>query len=375
MNRFTRSISFLFFLVAVLCCAVVPMAAAGDKTLVRVMTRNMDAGTDLNYVAAATNNTELLAAAFATLQEVVASRIPERAARLADEIAASKPDLVGLQEATLWRTGDLTVPAQNTAKTVLYDQIDLLVAALNDRGVPYRVAAVQVLSDVEVPVPQAGKNVRFTDRNAILVRADLPPGHLDVLGTETRLFTTLLPLPGVNTSILCGWIAADVKVRGARFKFVTTHLQSATASVPATVAVQVAQSIQLVQDLASSSLPVILAGDFNANGEEGVDHFATWGNIIDAGFADAWHIAHPSQSGNTWPLFLEDQPPPNYFAPAMPFERIDMVFFRGGPELLSVELTGTAPNDQGVFASDHAGVVAEFEVENHRPEVPAGDRK
>ena len=52
-----------------------------------------------------------------------ASNIPVRAANLADEILAAKPDLVALQEVSIWRTGAIMQPP---AADVLYDQLDLL---------------------------------------------------------------------------------------------------------------------------------------------------------------------------------------------------------------------------------------------------------
>lgn len=69
-------------------------AWAGNPHVVTVMTRNMDAGTDLNYILGATDQASFALGMAATLAEVKASGIPERAARLADEIAAHRPDLI-----------------------------------------------------------------------------------------------------------------------------------------------------------------------------------------------------------------------------------------------------------------------------------------
>jgi endonuclease/exonuclease/phosphatase family metal-dependent hydrolase len=52
-----------------------------------------------------------------------------------------------------------------------------------------------------------------------------------------------------------------------------------------------------------------------------------------------------------------------------PIERIDLIF-AAGPTALSVALTGTTAGEQGIFASDHVGVVADFALDNHRPNVP-----
>src|SRR5437763_15195214 len=88
-------------------------SAANDNTAVKVMTRNMDSGTDLRFIFAATDFPSFVSAMAATYAEINASNIPARASRLADEIAATQPDLIGLQEVTLWRRG----PLDNSAAT------------------------------------------------------------------------------------------------------------------------------------------------------------------------------------------------------------------------------------------------------------------
>jgi hypothetical protein len=60
-----------------LCCSGL---AANDKTAVKVMTRNMDSGTDLLFIFAATNFPTFVAAMAATYAEINASNIPRRTA-------------------------------------------------------------------------------------------------------------------------------------------------------------------------------------------------------------------------------------------------------------------------------------------------------
>ncbi len=338
---------------------------------VRVMTRNMDAGTDLNFLTAATTPEEFVVGLIETIAEVDASNIPARATRLAAEIAASKPDLVGLQEVTTW---DFTDASGHRT----YDQLALLKAALAAAGAQYRVVAVQTLTDIPAEVPGL-LTARFIDHNAILARSDLPPGHLDVAGVQTHLFDNALPfvLPdGTIVPVRQGWMTADVKVRGARLTFVNTHLLS---PIPGpffedTAGLQALQGLELLQALGQTTLPIVLAGDFNSDAEAagiGPDQTATAGIITSAGFVDAWHTLHPVDTGFTWPLFLEDQLPPGAFPVANPNERIDLLFAVGATPV-SISLTGTTASEQGVFASDHAGVVADFALANHRPEVPIG---
>jgi endonuclease/exonuclease/phosphatase family metal-dependent hydrolase len=323
--------------------------AANDNTAVKVMTRNMDSGTDLLFIFAATDFPSFVSAMAATYAEVNASNIPLRAGRLADEIAATQPDLIGLQEVTLWRKG----PLDNSAATdVLYDQLQLLMAALAQRNLHYSLVAVQSLADQQAPDFADGINLRLTDRNAVLVRSDLPPGHLAVLSVQAQRYAAELSATSPILGVLSnpgGFIATDVKIRGTRFRFLTTHLQSVTPD-PTSITVQVQQAGELIGAVSSVTDAVILAGDFNANADSGPDHTATTENILAAGFLDAWRTAHPSEIGSTWPLFLEDQ-----FAgtPVAPFERIDLIFGRA-TQILDAQQTGLTP----VYGSDHVGVVA-----------------
>src|SRR5215469_4407721 len=72
-----------------------------DRT-VTVMTRNLDAGSDFGYVLQPASDPsptqlQLLLAISNTFHEMVASNIPARAKRIAMELQARQPYLVGLQ--------------------------------------------------------------------------------------------------------------------------------------------------------------------------------------------------------------------------------------------------------------------------------------
>jgi endonuclease/exonuclease/phosphatase family metal-dependent hydrolase len=112
-------------------------------------------------------------------------------------------------------------------------------------------------------------------------------------------------------------------------------------------------------------VPAVIAGDFNSDaipGAGGPDNTPAAALIQAAGYLDTWTIAG-SGPGPTWPLYLEDQFPPPFFAPAVPFERIDLIFSQG-LSVISVEHVmepGPTANQWPYFASDHAGVLAVFE--------------
>lgn len=323
-----------------------------NETIVKIMTQNMDAGTDLGFVVAlgAPEGVDL------TLAEIQASHIPERADLLARKIAREQPDMVALQEVTLWRTG----PTPETATHVLYDQLKLLLQALARRGTPYDIVAVNTLTDLALP----GSNgaLRYTDRDALLVRSDLRRPAFHISNTQTHIFEAAFDFQGLL--VVQGWISADVYLGHRQFRLVVTHLESPIPGVPEATEVQVAQATELIHALQNVTVPIVLCGDFNSDAEfgNGPDATPSVALIEAAGYADTWRIANPSDPGYTWPLFLEDQTPPNFFEPFYPFERIDLLFSRGvqvigAREVLAPVSSGTLPP----YGSDHAGVIATFQ--------------
>ena len=351
---FSQRFSFAGFL-TILCVIGTPAALRADNPhMLTVMTRNMDAGTDLNYVLAASDQTSLLAGVAATLAEVKASDIPGRAARLADEIKNFKPDVIALQEVTLWRTGALLQPP---ATEILYDQLDLLMKELTARRLQYGVVAVQSLLDAELPVPTEGHDLRMTDRNVILARIDLPDSQFRVSNAQTHRFSTIFqfgsPLLGEFVEPT-GWLSADLEVMKTKIRVVNTHLQ--TSGVPHGAEIQEAQAHELLAASASPGMVVLLAGDFNSNAEPGPEHTGTVEQIFKAGYADLWRVAGHAEPGFTWPLFGEDQ----FSGATTPNERIDLLFVGGDFQRWAgwVERTGLTPP----WASDHAGVVVQMRL-------------
>jgi endonuclease/exonuclease/phosphatase family metal-dependent hydrolase len=330
---------------AVLFCSAAA-AETGNKGVVTVMQQNMDAGTDLGYIFAATDLGSLMRGVAKTYVEVVASNIPQREALLADEIAARQPDLVALQEATLWLTGPLNQPP---ASTVLYDQLQLLLNALAARGLHYAPVAVNSLLDAEVPTPM-GFDLRIVDRDAMLARTDLPPAEFTLSNVQTGVYQAEFifgnPVLG-EIPVPRGWMTVDVQTPTTAFRFANTHLESP----PAPVDIQVAQAQELVQILAAATFPVILCGDFNSNAEPGLDHFPTTDLIVAAGYVDAWHALHPLQPGYTWPLHGEDP----YTSASNPNQRIDLIFLQG---VGAAKIFRLGASVQQVWPSDHTGVSA-----------------
>ncbi len=331
--------------------AATPETTTGDDAhrFITVMTRNLDTGTDFGPVFMATTPAQFLGAAADIYQEVLASRPVERAKGIAREIAATKPDLVSLQEVSLWRTGPLFTPP---ATTVTIDQLKALEESLTARGLHYAPVAILTEGDFEGPTA-LGFNVRFTDRDVILARTDVPAGHLRLTNVQSAHFQHVLTLPivGGTVTVTRGWISVDATVRGRTIRFLSTHLE---ALLPA---VQQAEVAELLAGPAATSLPVVLAGDLNTG--PGVS--AAYSDLIAAGWVDTWVVTNPANPGFTWPLHGEDP-----FTPfATPFQRIDLVLVRGSLQPVSDRLVGNLLSDltpSGLWPSDHAGVVSKMRI-------------
>jgi endonuclease/exonuclease/phosphatase family metal-dependent hydrolase len=298
MRRKMAGLFTAFMLVASLVLAMGGgIALADDHGAVTIMAQNMDAGTDLSYIVALLGSDPQLGVDL-TLAEIQASNIPQRADLLATQIAAEAPQIIALQEATLWRIG----PTPATATTVLYDQLDLLLAALSNHGVPYEIVAVNRLADVALPGNSCLCALRFTDRDALLMRADLRPPAFHISNVHARMFQATFNFAGLQ--VPAGWISAEIRTANKHFHLATTHLQGPIPGILAATDVQVAQARELIWALRNLPVPVVLAGDFNsdANFGSGPDATPSAAIIEAAGYADTWKLANPGDPGPTWPL-------------------------------------------------------------------------
>jgi len=318
---------------------------AGDRR-VTVMTRNVFLGTDLGPILTAPTPFAFVSAVGAGWAQVQANDFRSRAETLADEIATAKPDLVGLQEAMLYRTDVPSDGPASPAETIVLDFLELLVDALAERDLAYEPVSVFTGTDVELPagLPPA-LDVRLTDRVVVLARTDKKTGDLKLSNPQSGAYPTALTLPTAVGTLTAprGWASVDVKIRGRKFRFVATHLEAFSPSVRNT------QARQLLAAVAATDLPVVLVGDMNSG--PGFD-LAAYRALLGGGFVDAW----PGRRGFTC-CRAADLGDPN---PALS-KRIDLILTRGGFETGSADVVGEDPADRtasGLWPSDHAGVVA-----------------
>lgn len=334
-------------------------AKGGGQTqagpVVRVMTMNMYQGVDFDVLLAPTSQDQIVAAATQAYEQIQATKPAERAAAMANEIAALEPDLVGLQEAVILRTG-----ASPPATAVTFDLLQLLLAGLDGLGQQYDVAAVVPGFDFEAPTA-LGFDARLTTRDAIIVRhsSSLQLSNLQI---QQFLAKLTVPLPGgVTVTDPRGWASIDVKTKGRSFRFVTTHLEAvppiSSPGATSLLQIQMAQARELAAAAGDTSLPVIFTGDFNAvAGDPSDPTHATYQGLLAAGLEDAWTDAQPTDPG-----FTCCQAPDLRNMASTLSQRIDLILFRGGFGAAAAELVGDNPSDRtpsGLWPSDHAGVAA-----------------
>ncbi|HET8955404.1 MAG TPA: endonuclease/exonuclease/phosphatase family protein [Solirubrobacterales bacterium] len=378
MNRISRDVRRLILLALAVPLALGLFAAGaaakyGPGTQVNVMTRNLYLGADLTPAINAKNTNEFVQANGQILREVTANDFPVRAKGLAQEILKKKPDLVGLQEVAMWRTGPpslepLLSPAGPTATTVRYDYLTELLDRLNAGKKRYRVAVVQQEFDFEAPadengVPNDGPNGfikdaeingRLTMRDVILVRlgAGVVTSHPQK-GNFANMLT--VQLQGVEVKVLRGWTAIDAKVRGSKkLRFVNTHLEAFDDSnqVPS---IRALQAGELVAEggPATTSLPVVLVGDLNSDGStvEGGDRQA-YQALVKAGMRERSTAKPPSCCIKSSLLAVGSGGSVADFD-----HHIDHVMTRDPKKvkLIASSVTGRQPVN-GFWDSDHAGV-------------------
>lgn len=277
-----------------------------------------------------------------------ATNFPVRARAIADQIARKKPDIIGLQEAAIWQ---LLLP-QNSKVAVEYDLVTILLKELKKRGLHYQVLAKVDTTDVTVP-SSSGFNVRFVDRDVILVRKN---SGLKFSNIQTKIFDAFLPVlvGGKIEKLQFGWVSVDVKICGKKFKLVNTHLQPVSPLIPPTLQIQLAQANELLQGPGATELPVVFIGDFNSNSD---GSGPSYNLMINAGFEDTWNIAGKGE-GLTC---CQDADVLNLNSQLL--VRIDLILFRGDFKVKKVDVVGEEQEDRtstALWPSDHAGVAAKL---------------
>lgn len=385
---------------AALLLAASACSSSTSPNQLTVVSQNLYLGGDIFSIVQATSAEEAAVATFQVWNSVQATSFPARAKVIAAGIAARNPDVIGLQEVAIWRTGapavclgDLSAINAPVATTVVYDFLASLQAELSALGLRYDVATTTQSFDAELCAvdPLGGTppiDVRYTDRDVILVRSGLttknPAGGLYATMVE-------FPIPGTgDLGVIVpdrrAWNVVEVQKDGQWYRVFETHLEVQEIPTPFPIPgfiFQLGQAGELVATQvnprgALDPMPTILLGDMNTQAEQpGGSPLRTTYNFLtgqnpfpDFGYppfaplvgtesplADAWSAANPGQPGLTWG-FDDD-----LLAGTMS-QRIDLVLTWGaGPVWMetfgAAALTASVPP---LHASDHLGVAASIEV-------------
>ena len=346
--------------------------AKKQRGITGVMTRNLYLGADLGPAIDATSFTDFISKNGQILRDVDTNNFKVRAGTLANEIKTKSPDLVGLQEVALWRTGaaDFAPPASGVfkAETVHIDYLAELMAQLNKGKQRYRVVKVQDEFDFEAPAdydndPSTGAatlggeiNGRLTMRDAIIAKVG---AGVKVMATDSANFTTIYQpvISGLPVNVDRGWVSADVKVRKSpKFRFVNTHLEAFGDQT-----IREAQAKELIAEggpLDTGKLPAVLVGDLNSddNTVEGDDRLAY--NALKAGGLVDRSTEKPMSCCVEASILTDDMGARSDFG-----HHIDHIMTNKPKRVkrLNSSVTGLKPVN-GYWPSDHAGVFSKLRI-------------
>lgn len=349
------------------------IAFAAPREEIVVLTQNQYLGADLSGLLTATDPAALNEAALAILAQIAANNFPERAMKLAEEIAERQPHLVALQEVLNFKLNGMNEPPP------FRDHLADTMTALAALGAQYVVAASVQNADFSVAVDVTGDlvpdiTVGVTDRDVILARADIAGSTAAVPFYAVCAVPSSDGGPGCNYQTVAlvprGFVGVDATVGGKDYRFVNTHLEieEPLPGNPLSRAIQALQASELIQVLAATpslGRSLIVAGDMNSSPEDPVIQVNSttivppYLQFVTAGFSDTWALAPGSVPG-----FTCCQQPDLRNHLSMLSERIDLILSIQVPDKVKARVLGESVADKTepsrLWPSDHGAVVAEL---------------
>lgn len=154
-------------------------------------------------------------------------------------------------------------------------------------------------------------------------------------------------------------LLAELDIGDGSLWAVTTHLAWQAADEPTRIS-QVEELLKLVEPLPDH---LLLSGDFNAEPASPPIQ-----RIVSSGFQDLFTTLHPQEPGITWDNrnpFIQSH------TVKFPDRRIDYLFLRKKAlewaRLDDCRVVCGSPNPEGLFPSDHYGVLARLSVKGSDP--------
>jgi len=327
----------------------------------RVMTYNVNEGTDFLQIQAATDLNSFLVAVGQTITQVRETNPPARMRAVARQIIDADPTLVSLEELDDWYTAPFN-PSTGMCgtPTLEFGMLQELQDALAAHGAHYALAEeARQYAFPPIPgfiSPSTFLCVSLVNHVAILARTNLDPEKFQWSNPQSAQYATALqfPSPIGLLPLPRAWVSVDVTFDRRAFRYIGTHLESL---VPA---IREAQGAELRAGPANTSLPVILAMDSNAQAAP-LPQDPTYMDFIAAGYSDGWAEIFPLVPGFTCCQDELDNNPVSQL-----YQRIDLILTLGTVKVRNIALFGADPLERiagGLWPSDHAGVAAQVVVE------------
>ena len=368
---------------------------ANATSEITVMTRNIYLGADLGKALALIP--DLPAAAQYMWDQMRKTDFESRSKLLVSEINQYKPDVIGIQEATIWRC------QKNlwSKATTIYDFVEILlkplageyeVAELNGATAynpGFSISPIPYLTKVIDPevfqriFSQDSAFCGFETGDTLLVKKQLQSEVINLGNTEYEASYSIVP---TLMTIYRGYTWADIKINGTPTRFITTHLESLwdENKIPNSAR----QARQLIADTSNTKMPLIVMGDFNSDpkdprekgrlnpGLQPVESLncppntstcSAYKLMIENDFIDAGPNSLDPKNF-TWGMNAQLSGPDlarksaaQKFGNQLGFtDRLDYVFVKNKVRVNYAEIIGVKPP----YASDHAGMVVKILIQN-----------
>lgn len=360
---------------------------------IKVMSRNLYLGADVGVALAKIPN--MPAAAQFMWDQVQKTDFSKRKKILAEQIRSESPDVIGIQEATIWyckaRPWSTKTEVFNFTQELLAELGGDYIIAEKDgaqaNNPGYSIGPIPFLTKVNDPKTfqslfgQNDADCGFQIGDALLIKKTLSQYVNQVGNTEYDAVYKVVP---TLMEIYRGYSWADITVQGTNVRFITTHLESLWDANKVPKAAD--QARQLVADLRDTKSPIVVIGDFNSDprdprpldapnpGEQPTasDKCPTGSSLCnaykvmrEAGFTDSGPDASDPSTYSWGMNALLTGPDAARVKAAQEMgnkfgftDRLDYIFVKNGINVLSSKMIGqTAP-----YGTDHAGVVTELSV-------------
>jgi len=372
-----------------------PISAQAIEPTFTVMSRNIYLGADVGVALELIP--DMPAAAQFMWDQVNKNDFSKRSVALAAEIQSYKPDVIGLQEATIWYCKKNAW----SKKVEVFNFTDQLLQALDGDYVlaskdgktafnpGYSINPIPFLTMVKDPerfqkvFGQDKAACGFQIGDALAIKKELAGQVVRVGNTEYEDSYSIVP---TLMTIYRGYTWADINIANIPVRFITTHLESIWDENKVPNAAK--QATQLIKDVKETNMPLVIIGDFNSDPRDprpanaanpglqptaseecpaGSSKCNAYRLMKEAGFNDAGPDASDPTT-YTWGMnALLTGPDPDRLKAAQAMgneygftDRLDYIFTKNGIDVTTSQIIGyKAP-----YATDHAGVLAEFTILN-----------